>query len=62
MKSWYVIYPEPRIEISKPALYCVSDSGCFREDEIALAFCLRACFRESRVAISVRHGYMSISH
>ena len=62
MKSWYVIHPEPRTKISKPALYCVSDNGCFGNDAVVLAFCLRACFRESRVAISIRHGCVSISH
>jgi len=55
MKSWYVIHPEPCTKMSKPALYCVSDNGCFGDDAVAVAFCLRAHFRESRVAMSVWH-------
>jgi len=41
--------------MSKPALYCVSDNGCFGDEAVAVAFCLRAHFRESRVAMSVWH-------
>jgi hypothetical protein len=62
MKSWYVVHPAPCNKMSKPALYCVSDNGCFVDDVVVLACCLRACFRESRVAIAVRHvcGYLAL--
>jgi len=60
MKSWYVIHPEPCTKISKPALYCVSDNGFFGDDAVALAFSLRACFRESRVAISGVCEYLAL--
>lgn len=56
MKSWYVFPPDPRANISKPALYSVSDNCCFEDNPVPVAVCLRAHFRESRVAISVRHG------
>ena len=62
MKSWYVIHPEPRTKMSKPALYCVSDNDCFGNDAVAVAFCLRALFRESRVAMTVWHESVCISH
>lgn len=57
MKSWYLIHPEPRIKISKPVLYCVSDNGCFRDDSVAVALCTRADLRDLRVAMSIRHEY-----
>jgi hypothetical protein len=52
MKSWYVIHPEPCTKTSKPALYCGWDNGCVAHDAVALALCLRVCFRVSRVAIA----------
>jgi len=52
MNSWYVVQFAPRNKMSKPAPYCVSDNGCFVDEVVVLACCLRACFRESRVAIS----------
>ena len=65
MKFSYVIHSEPRTKISKPALYCMSVNGCFRDDAAAVAFCLRAHFRESKVAMSCvsrtsRDGHVSL--
>lgn len=57
MKSWYAIRSESRTKISKPVLYCMSDNGGFGDDPIAVALCLKAHLRESRVAMSVHHGY-----
>jgi len=51
MKSWYVPPPELPPTISKPALYCASDNGCFADGADSLTFCLRALFRVLRVAI-----------
>lgn len=51
MKSWYVIHSEPCTKTSKLALYCAWDNGCGEYDIVALALCLRVCFKVSRVAI-----------
>jgi hypothetical protein len=52
MKRWYVVGPEPRLRMSKPALYCASDNDCVEIDVVARAVCLRVRFNESTVAMS----------
>lgn len=61
MKSSYVVHPGPRSKVSKPALYCASESGCLWDEvDVSVALCLRAHFRESRVAISIRYELVRV--
>ena len=62
IKFWYVIHFEFFIKISKSTLYCVSNNDCFENDVVVLIFCLKICFKKSKMIISIRHECVSISH